>query len=170
MGKNHQMEYNHTGKEYIADMGPSYTQVFTQELDNTNLDEYCKEPRPLTTESLKGVGSSPIKAIKPSPKVTNSTTYSDLREHEMVTPQKALLSWTKPGQGEENSRLITPNAPDQQNMYKSTCGIYNEDIVNISSSNNNVAKKTTKVYRPLPHTVQVCTCQGMIQMPKTSPI
>ena len=58
----------------------------------------------------------------------------------MVTPQKAFLLQTKPGQEEENSGLITPNAPDQQNMYKSTCGSYNEDIVNITSSNNDESK------------------------------
>ena len=46
MGDNYQMEYNHTGKEYNADMGPSYTQVFAQELDNTNRVEYHKENRP----------------------------------------------------------------------------------------------------------------------------
>ena len=58
----------------------------------------------------------------------------------MVTPQKAFLPQTKLGQGEENSGLITPNAPDQQNIYKSTCGRYNEDIVNITSSDNNESK------------------------------
>ena len=66
----------------------------------------------------------------------------------MVTPQKALLSRTKPGQREENSGVITPNAPDQQNMYKSTCGIYNEDIVNITSSDNDKSENDNESILP----------------------
>ena len=62
----------------------------------------------------------------------------------MVTPQKAFLLQTKLGQGEENSGLITPNTPDQQNIYKSTCGRYNKDIVNITSSDNDESKNDNK--------------------------
>ena len=55
----------------------------------------------------------------------------------MVTPQKAFSPRTKTGQEEENSGLITPNASYQQNMYKSTFDSDNDDIVNITSSDNN---------------------------------
>ena len=76
-------------------MGPSFTQVFAQELGNTNLVEYHtnkdKEPRPLGTESTTGVGSSPIKTTTQSPNRPNSATYSNLMGHNKVTPQKVLL-------------------------------------------------------------------------------
>ena len=62
----------------------------------------------------------------------------------MVTPQKVFPPRTKPGQEEENSGLITPNASYQQNMYKSTCDSYNEDIVNITSSDNNESENDDK--------------------------
>ena len=129
-------------------MGPSYTQVFAQELDNTNLVEYHKEPRPLTTESSKGVGSSPIKATKQSLNGSNSTTYSNLREHEMVTPQKVLLSQAEPGQGEETSGVTTSNSPGHQNIHKSTCDTYNEDIVNITSSDDDKSEDDNKSISP----------------------
>ena len=115
-------------------------EVFAQELGNTNQIEYRKETRLLTTKPSKEASSSPTKATKPDLKGSNSTIYSNHKEHKMVTPQKAFLPQTKLGQGEENSRLITPNAPDQQNIYKSTCGRYNEDIVNITSSDNDESK------------------------------
>ena len=84
--------YNQTGEGCNADMGPSCTQVFAQELGNTNLVEYHKEPRPLTTESSKGAGSSPIKATKQSPNGSNSTTYSDHIGHNTVKIQNVLPS------------------------------------------------------------------------------
>ena len=114
------MGYNHTGEGYNTDMGPTYTQIFAQELGNTNLVEYHKEPRPLTIEPSQGVGSSPIKATKLSANGSNLTTYSDIRDQKMVTPQKVLLLQAEPGQGEETSGVTTSNPPDHQNIHKST--------------------------------------------------
>ena len=92
-------------------MGPSFTQVFAQELDNTNWVEYHKKTRPLTTKPSKGVSFSPIKATKLNLKGSNSTIYSDHREQEMVTPQVKYLGFVV---GKDGILMDpTPNTPDQ---------------------------------------------------------
>ena len=137
-GDNHQMEYNH----------PLSTQVFAQELDNTNQIEYHKETRLLTTKLSKEPSSSAIKATKLNLKGSNSTTYSDLWEHKMVIPQKALLSQTEPGQGEKTSRVTTSNSPDDRNIYKFTSDTNNDEIVNITTSNDDESEDDNESILP----------------------
>ena len=119
--------------------GERNTEVFTQEIDNTNQIEYRKETSPLTTKSSKEASSAPTKATKLNLKGSNSTIYSDHREHEMATPQVKYLGFVF---GKDGILMDpTPNAPDQQNMYKSTGGSFNKDIVNITSSDNDKSER-----------------------------
>ena len=133
-------------------MGFSFSQVFAQDLGNTDLVEYHtnkdKEPRPLSTESTTGAGSSPIKATKQSPNRPNSTTHSNLREHKTVTPQKVLLLQAKPGREEETSGVTTSNSPHHQNIHKSTNDTDNEDIINITTSGDDGSEDNNKSILP----------------------
>ena len=62
----------------------------------------------------------------------------------MATPQKALQSQTKSGQGEETSGVTTPSSPDQQNIHKSTWDNYKEDIINITKSDKDEKEDDNK--------------------------